>query len=268
MAVGGINPYASGSYFGLSNPSSFFGAGGVSQSNALSQIYDYKSAQDTLKSLLNPQKKNSATLSALKKDTSDFLTQYTSTMNNLQTSAAKLTNGGIDKILFDSEGNTSEESIKNTVSAVKDMVGEYNKTLDFLNSNAERGVGVETQIARMAADPAARQKLDAAGISVNKDGTLSLNETKLTSALSDKNPLQVKLVADAVGDWNGIAGGIAKDAQAGLNTPAAKLINNDIAEMQDIQNNDPVRQMYTAMRGGGAYYFNNMAAGMMMNMLA
>ncbi len=123
-------------------------------------------------------------------------------MNNLQSSATKLTDGGIDKILFDSEGNTSEESIQNTVSAVKDMVGEYNKTLDFLNSNANRGVGVETQIARMAADPAAKQKLEVAGISVNKDGTLSLNETKLTSALSDKNPLQVKLVADAIGDWN------------------------------------------------------------------
>lgn len=259
MAVSGINSVMS-NYFSAAN-----NAGSLT---AVSQIYDYKSAQANTKALLDSYKSNNSTISSLKKETADFLTNYTSNMNALAKSAGALTNGGINKLLFDGEGKTSEDSIKNTVSAVKDMVSTYNTTLSFLNKNSDRGTGVVAQIGRMVDDPAAKEKLDLAGITVNKDGSLALDEAKLTKALSNENPLQVKLVADAIGDSYGIAGGVAKDARAGLGTSAAKLVNNDIAEMQELSNNNSFSQMYTSYRGAGAYYMNNNAAlGIMMNML-
>ena len=257
MAIGGVDAFAGG-YFPTSN---------VNKLNPVSKVYDYSTAQNEAKSLLDDYKSNSATLGTLKKESSEFLTQYTSNMNDLSKSAKALTDGGIQKILYGKDGKTSEESIKKTVSSVKDMVESYNNSLSFLNKNSKRGEGVVNQIGRMATDPAAKEKLDLAGITVKKDGSLALDEKKLTAALSDDNPLQVKLAATAIGDWNGIAGGIAKDAQAGLNTSAGKLIGNDIAEMQQVRDSNSFNEMYTAMRGGGAYYFNNMAAGLMMNML-
>lgn len=238
---------------------------GISQ---MSQIFDFKAAQQQTQQLLNTYKTNNATVQSLKKDSADFLKQYTSGMNNLNSAAGKLTNGGMDKLLYNKEGNVTEDTVKNTVSAVRSMVEEYNSNLKTLNDNAERGEGVTRQMARMVDDPAPAASMKMVGVSVNKDGTLALDEEKLTEALSTENADQRKLVSDIIGGSTGIAAGVQKDARAGLNTSAQSLINNDLAEMQSIRSEDPIRSMAQSLRGAGAYALNNQAAmGILMNMM-
>lgn len=256
MAIGGINSL-------LNNYNS---ASNISKIAATSKMYDYKAAQATAKSYFESQKQHNATVNTLKKDTSSFLTAYTSSMAELNKNGGKLTNGGVNNLLYPKDGKITESSVKNTVSAVKDMVGSYNSSLKLLNDNAQRGPGVVNQLGRMATDPAAKETMKLAGVTANKDGTLKLDETALTKNLSDENPLNAKLTADSI---DNLANGIQRDAKAGLNVPAGKLVNNDIAKMQEIKNNNSFTEMHQSIRSGGAYYMNNSAAvGLMMNMLA
>lgn len=263
MSVSGINNLLNSYYSGTNS---------LNGMSSTADLFDYKSAQKDVASLLDSykQQSSSTSVSSLKKSTSDFLTQYTSGMNGMNKAASVFTNGGVNDLLYDKEGNVTDETVKKTVDATKSMLKEYNNTIALLDKNADRGQGVTKQLARMVSDPAAKEKLDALGVSVGKDGTLSLDEEKLTSALKDENPLQVKLMADFLGGSTGLAAGIQKDARAGLNASSSSLVGNDIATIQKTQDeSNPFREMYTSMRGGGAYGLNNNAAvGMMLNMFA
>lgn len=257
MAISGIDTMMN--YYSMAS-------GGVSSLS--SQTYDYKSLQKQTQSLIDTYKKSNTSVKSLTSDSADFLKTYTSSMNTLNSSAAKLTNGGINKTLYNDEGQVTDATVKDTMSLMKDMVADYNSTLKMLGGNEDRGRGVTKQIARMTDSPAARQGMEMVGVSMNKDGTLALDEAKLTSALKSENPLQVRLAADIIGGSNGIAAGVQRDARAGLNTSANSLIGNDIAKMQSARDNDPIRTFAQSLRGGGAYALNNSAAmGIMMNML-
>lgn len=228
MSVSGINSLLN-SYYG--------GTNSVNSLSSASSMFDYDSAKKDVQSLLDSykQQSSSSSVSSLKKSTADFLTQYTSGMNSMNKAASVFTNGGVNDLLYDKEGNVTDETVKKTVDATKSMLEEYNNNIALLDKNADRGQGVSKQLARMVSDPAAKEKLDALGVSVGKDGTLTLDEAKLTSALKDENPLQVKLMADMLGGSTGLAAGIQKDARAGLNTSSSSLVGNDIATIQQTQ---------------------------------
>jgi len=104
------------------------------------------------------------------------------------------------------------------------------------------------------------------GMKMNDDGTLALDIEKMTAALKSETPGDTDLFADIIGE---VADSVQKDARAGLNTSAGSLIGNDVAKMQSIRDNDPIRSFAQSMRGGGAYAFNNQAAvGILMNLTA
>lgn len=233
--------------------------------SSVSPVFDYASAQKQTQSLVNQYKTNNQTASKLKGESADFLNRYTVAMKSTAEAAGKLTNGGIDKLLRDKEGNVTEDTIKQTVNTVQKMVDEHNATLKTLNNNADRGEGVMKQMARMVDDPAPQAAMKLVGVSVNKDGTLALDTKKMTEALQTTNEGQLKLFSDIIGGSTGIASGVQKDAQAGLRASARSLIENDLAQIQSIRAEDPVRMMSTYTRAG-AFALNNQAAiGLLMN---
>ncbi|MDL2327032.1 hypothetical protein LJC64_00010 [Ruminococcaceae bacterium OttesenSCG-928-A11] len=241
-------------------------ASSVSQMKLMSQMLD---AQKTAQSFADTHKKNTATVNTMKKESAAFLSQYTTGMSQLSAAANKLAGGGISKMLNNWEGNVTESAVKNTVGAVKDMVASYNSNLKLLNDNADRGPGVMTQMARMVTDPAPQEEMAQVGISVNEDGTLALDEEKLTAALKTEDADQRRRYEDIIGGYGGVADNIRQDARAGLDTPVQKLVSSDVTKMQTIREEDPIRSYFKSIRSGGAYALNNNAAmGIMMNMLA
>lgn len=252
--VGGINALLS-SYYTAPN----------SRVNETYQIFDYKAAQQQTKQLIDEYKNNNTQVQSLKKDSADFLKQYTGSMNTMNTAAGKLANGGVDKLLFGKDGQVTDATVKATTDAVQNMVNAHNDSLKLLNNNAERGAGVVNQLARMVGDPAAEAGMAMVGMKMNDDGTLALDIEKMTAALKSETSGDNELFADIIGD---VADSVQSDARAGLNTSAGSLIGNDIAQMKQIQEEDPIRSFARNIRGG-AYAFNNQAAvGILMNMMA
>ena len=232
-------------------------------------VFDYKAAQQQTKALIDGYKENTARVQTLKAESAAFLDEYTKGMNAMNAAAGALTGGGADKLLYGAGGEVTEDTVKATVDAVQKMADQYNENLKMLNDNAGRGAGVVKQIARMADDPAAESAMKMVGMAVNKDGTLALDTAKMTETLKTADANQRSLLADLIGGTSGIAAGVQRDARAGLNTSAGSLIGNDVARLQEIQQEDPIRQFAQSMRGYGAYGMNNMAAvGVLMNLTA
>lgn len=255
MTVGGIN-----NYLGAMNSMN-----GVAPA---SPVFDYKAAQQQAQATVDSFRNNNKQVQLLKEDAADFLKQYTNEMNDLNKTASNLTGGNLDKLLFDKDGKVTDKTVKDTTDAVQKMVDSYNDSLKMLNKNASRGTGVTNQIGRMADNPTSLEGMKMVGVSVNKDGTLALDKTKMAEALKTETPGQQKLVRDIIGGSSGLAAGVEKDARAGLRTPAGNLINNDLATMQSIKKDDPLRNLAMYSRNGGAFGMNNMmAAGALLNMM-
>jgi flagellar capping protein FliD len=203
--------------------------------------------------------KNAAEVAVLNQNSSAFVSNYTSSMNSLDSAAEKLRNGGMTRMLYDSSGEVTDATVSTTVDAVKKMVEQYNATLKVLNDNADRGSGVKRQLARMVTvDPAPAASMEKVGISVNDDGTLKLDAEKLTTALKDGEPYQRNLLTDIIGGQNGIADKIHVNAGYGKNLSAFQLVGNDVSKVKDLQKDNPFYEMYKAIKGH-AYALNDMA---------
>lgn len=249
----------------------------LSSLGGLLSSYNNSSLQTQAQSLISDYKSNTAEIKNLKKETANFLTDYTNSMNSLNQAAGTLTNGGIDKLLVNSSGEVTDDTIKATVDAVQKMVDQFNDSLTLLNDNADRGSGVVSQIGRMVDDPIAKSSMDMLGVTMNDDGTMSLDTEVLQTALKDASEgtvidgvnNQLNLIKDLIGGSNGLAANVQKDARAGLNTSASRLIGNDIANIQEKQQNrTSFFNDYLTYSRSGAYGLNNLAAmGIMMNML-
>lgn len=269
----------------LSNTLNSYVYGGASSStntSSLTNTYDYKKAQADTSALLKGYGSNATSVASLKSDSAAFLTSYTQSMNTLYGSAGTLSGGGINDVLYDKNGEITEDTIKKTVDAVQTMIDDYNDSLTLLNKNADRGSGVENQIRRMSDNPIAQQKLDMIGVSVGKDATLKLDTEALTKSLTEAADIaknnsslsgRLNLLKDVLAGSNGLAGSIQKDARSGLSESSAKLIGNDIAEIKQQQDSSMTSLMGFNMQSGtlnraGAYFLSNQAAvGLMMNML-
>ncbi len=114
------------------------------------------------------------------------------------------------------------------VSSVKELVKNYNDTLDLLNDNYSRGTGVMRQISRMASAPTSERSMALVGITVNDDGTLKLDEDKLRESLT-KN---TSIARDVIGGSFGLADGAFNDAISGMSTNSVSLINNDMSQQK------------------------------------
>lgn len=150
------------------------------------------------------------------------------------------------------------------ISAVEDLVKDYNSSLKLLNDNAERGTGVTRQLKNLLTGISSEKSMDLVGISVNKDGTLALDKTKLETSLN-KDP---SLTKDIIGGSFGIAQRTFQKASNGLSTTSSSLVNNDIKNARLEAINDPINSMNMFSRSGAYNMMNYSAVGIMLNMYA
>ena len=240
----------------------------------INSIFDYpsavneanKKAQELLESLKNVKTGSVTTVKSLQQDSAAFLNAYTSSIKSLDQSAEKLRNGNLDKLLYDKNGEVTDTTVKNTVDAFKDMIAKYNSTLKLLNDNADRGPGVMKQLARMAAsDPASEANMAKLGVSVNKDGTIALNEEKLSSALKTENTAELKNIKNIIGGLNGVADNVHMHAMYGSTMSSRQLVGNDVQKSNALKQENPFYVLYQQIKGK-AYALQDMAyAGLILN---
>ena len=150
------------------------------------------------------------------------------------------------------------------VSAVKDLVSNYNDTVKMLAKNTERGTGVERQLSRMLNIPISEQSLSMIGLSQDKNGFLQLDEGKLKDSLA-KNPVGTK---EVLGGSFSIAQTMFENGRQGLGQSGASLIEHDIGIAQNQYENN----MFVTMGAFGRtspYAMSNMfTVGSLLNLLA
>lgn len=162
------------------------------------------------------------------------------------------------------EGQANIEPLadkESLISGVEDLVSNYNKAVEFLKSNTDKGSEISRQLRNMTRSLGSQQSLEMAGITANKDGTLSFDKEKLTENLR-RDP---KLVQDAISGRNGIAQAAFDRGSAGARANSAGLVQSSVRQAESSQGTDGYHFMNTFSKSG-AYNLNNyMALGLMMD---
>lgn len=253
-----------GGIYGGYNASSMYGTKNYLSNQASSvNNFDYKAAQ---RNLLDQYKQSESKVQALKKDTANFLDDYTSGMQKMGKAADALQGQSFDKLLYggaQTDTAPTKENVDKTASAVEQLVTQFNDNLKLLGNNADRGSGVSRQIGRMVQSPTSARSMELIGISTQKDGTLKVDGEKLRTALRD----QPNLVRDVVGGSSGMAQGVSRDSKSGLNQSPASLIGNDLAAMKQQQMSSSFEAMSTYTRSGAYNAVNLNSVGLLMNIM-
>lgn len=154
-----------------------------------------------------------------------------------------------------------QEDSERLISGVEDMVNNYNKAVDFLRNNAGQGSEVSRQLRNMVRSLGSEQSLEMAGITANKDGTLSFDKEKLTKNLEKDEDL----VRDVISGRNGIAQAAFDRGSAGLRANSAGLVQNSVRQAESSQNTDGYHFLNTFSKAGAYNMSNYMALGLMMD---
>lgn len=154
--------------------------------------------------------------------------------------------------------------------SLEKLVDSYNKSISFLGKNEDKGLGVLRQTKRLMTLSTSERSLNQIGISVKSDGALSVDNKKLTEALSRDRSF-------ATGIINRLAESISKDAATGLSESAYNLIsgtlgspvkNTSAAGLSGSYDNDAFRMMNSYNRSGVYNAMNMMVVGALMNVSA
>lgn len=148
-------------------------------------------------------------------------------------------------------------------SAVSDLVKNYNKAVEFLGRNTDKGPAVNNQLRNLVRGLGSAQELEKAGITTNKDGTLSFDKEKFTTNMR-KDP---SLVRDVISGRNGIAQAAYDKGTAGLRTNSAQLVQNTMRQNESELMTDGYHFMNTFSKAGAYNMSNYMALGLMMDYL-
>ena len=136
--------------------------------------------------------------------------------------------------------------------------------MDFLGRNTDKGPEVTNQLRNLVRGLGSRQSLEKAGITTNKDGTLSFDKEKLTANL-EKEP---ELVRDIISGRNGIAQAAFDKGSAGLRTNSARLVQDNMRQTERNLLTDSYNFMNTFSKSGAYNMSNYMALGLMMDYMA
>lgn len=164
------------------------------------------------------------------------------------------------------EGKTTLEvglDDEKVVSAVKDVIKEYNSAVTMLQDNFERGYGVERQLGNMLRMGVADASLKKVGITQDAEGQLHLDEDKLAESMK-KNP---DLTKELLGGSFSLAQSVFEDGRQGLNQSGASLIQSDLNQMMEANFSDPFNLMGMYSRSGAYTMTNFYAIGNFVNML-
>lgn len=169
--------------------------------------------------------------------------EYSSAGNKIQLDNYKL------DVTLKSTGSanlTVGAGVKETTAGVKKLLNAYNSALAYLNDNYAKGSGVIRQMSNMLHLPISDDSLDAVGIKIAKDGTMSLDEAKFEKSLTENPELTNQLVS---GSYS-LAQGLDKDTTQGLSISSGKLTDGMKApESQE-------RQAIRAQFGGYTYGYS------------
>ncbi|MBQ9377836.1 MAG: flagellar filament capping protein FliD [Schwartzia sp.] len=148
-----------------------------------------------------------------------FKTDFGSAMSALKDSAAAMKNFSFapaekgDYAITTKtaeDGTTTTEysdSLKKTLGAIKDFIGDYNDAIGFFNENADVSARVKNLASAFGDTTYRAGTLSKIGISVNNSGKMTINEGKLAQALVD-NPGQVETILGK--------GGLASKAESNV----------------------------------------------------
>lgn len=151
-----------------------------------------------------------------------------------------------------------------TVQKTKKLVESYNSALSFLNDNYAKGRGVLQQMSNMLHLPVSEDSLKSVGITVGKDGTMSLDENQLRKSLSESPETTREVLR---GSYS-LAQGLAKDAAQGMSIPSSKLTDGMRASVSDER--AAIQQQfggYTYGRSSYATLLNYRSMGALLNTL-
>ena len=145
---------------------------------------------------------------------SKFYTEYDSNMKDLRRSAGKVSsmNYQFDRsdITINADGTkTYSDRLKTAIGNVKDLVGQYNGTTDFLTDNKSLGNGVRQLASDFSDTTYKADSYRQMGISVDAStGKMKVNEDALAKALTD-SPAR----SEAILGKDGLAGRADRHAQ-------------------------------------------------------
>lgn len=148
------------------------------------------------------------------------------------------------------------------VSATEDLINKYNKVVNTLHSNSDRGSGVINQLSRMVMAPASEQSLSKIGITKNDDGTLNLDKDKLTKSLKE----DPDVAKEVLGGSSGLANGAFQDAVSGMNQRSSNLMNYDMEIAQNNSMNSSVNFLNMYSKMGSVNLMNLYATGLFYTM--
>ena len=186
--------------------------------------------------------------------------EYTSQSNNITLETGKI--GAVLKGAGKTEISVAPDSEK-IASAVTDLIDSYNNALTFLSSNKSHGTGVSTQLNGMSKNLLSKEAMDVLGISKNKDGTLSVDKSKLKESLTSDS----KFTKDLINGSFGLAQTAYNRASSAMRTNSASLVSYDLQEIDQASYNDPINFMNMYSKNGAYNMGNYTALGLMMNYL-
>ncbi len=174
-----------------SNAASNLGALTEIKQNAAAVVDSYNEAKDTFYAEFD------SNMSALKKSASNIKNfDFSNVGENPITKSAETDKDG--NVVKDKNGatvmkTTYSKEMQSALDAVKEFIGNYNDSLNFLQDNSAVSGRVE-RMASMFGDTTYRSSLyESIGINVGKDGTLSIDEEKLADTIAN-NPDKVSRI--------------------------------------------------------------------------
>lgn len=192
-----------------SSSSSFFSAGQYGAANN----------DDLLKNALNnrltEQKQTLATLKEYQEKSDKFYSNFFPEMKDLKASA---------KTLADTDFSKADKST--IVNNVKEFASDYSSTVNFLTANKSVSTAASNLAASFSSTKFNSRAYDSIGIKVDTSGRLTVDEKKLTSALTS----DADRVKELLGGSNGLANKTAVRVDAAINNasnlvPFPKLSN-------------------------------------------
>lgn len=183
-----------------------------------------------------------------------FVQDYTKKMTDIKSAASALVNPG-----------KADETPETVAGKVETLVNAYNRGLKLLNDNYDKGSGVLNQMRNMLTLPVSEKTLNSIGVTVGKDGTMSVDKEKLTTEMK-RSPESVKSLIS--GSYS-LAQGLMKDANQGLSISSARLTDGmkTAASLTEFKNTADSFNNYSYGRNTYAAVSNYKSMGSMLNML-
>ncbi|MDF2564689.1 MAG: flagellar capping protein [Massilibacillus sp.] len=184
-----------------------------------SSQYSYTSSDDLLKNVLSSrfaeQKKTLATLKEYSQKSEKFYSNFFPEMNDLKTSASTL-----------ADTDFSSKNTSSIVKNVKQFASDYSSAVDFLSSNKSVSTGVSNLATSFSSTKYNSRAYDSIGIKVDTSGRLTVDESKLTSALTSD--------ADRVKELLGGSSGLASKTISRVNV--AETNSSNLVPFPNISN--------------------------------